>query len=90
MGRLLAQQGFKANPVAEKKAIKRPIFIISGVAMLFIEMILFVIRTHEMDRAMRQKQAKQSKLRESGVRGRGSGGAFGYYTANTAREFKED
>ncbi|CAB9502067.1 expressed unknown protein [Seminavis robusta] len=33
--------------------------VISGVAMLFIEMILFVIRTHELDRAMIKKQKKK-------------------------------
>jgi Endoplasmic reticulum-based factor for assembly of V-ATPase len=33
--------------------------VTSGVAMLFIEMLLFVIRTHEMDRQMRKKQKKK-------------------------------
>ena len=44
--------------------------------MLMIEMILFVIRSHEMDKATRKK-AKTSKP-----------GAFGHYTANTERNFK--
>lgn len=46
--------------------------------MLIVEMILFVIRSHEMDKAMRKK-AKKSKR-----------GAFGHYTADTARHFKGD
>jgi hypothetical protein len=33
--------------------------VISGVAMLFIEMILFVIRTHTMDKSVRKKAAKK-------------------------------
>jgi Endoplasmic reticulum-based factor for assembly of V-ATPase len=66
--------------------IKRVIVsVISGVAMLFIEMILFVIRTHEMDKAMRHKQAKQTRLH-----GGAGVGAFGPYSAKTARDFKED
>jgi hypothetical protein len=40
-------------------------------------MILFVIRTHEMDKAVRKK-SKKSKP-----------GPFGYYTANTAKNFQE-
>jgi hypothetical protein len=35
--------------------------VISGVGMLFIEMILFVIRTHTMDKVMRKKAKKKSK-----------------------------
>ena len=50
--------------------------VVSGVLMLMIEMILFVIRSHEMDSAMRKKE-KTSKP-----------GAFGYYTSNTQRHFK--
>jgi hypothetical protein len=33
--------------------------VVSGVAMLFIEMILFVIRTHTLDKSVRRKQAKK-------------------------------
>lgn len=50
--------------------------VVSGALMLMIEMILFVIRSHEMDKAMRTK-AKTQKV-----------GAFGYYTAKTKRHFK--
>jgi Endoplasmic reticulum-based factor for assembly of V-ATPase len=52
--------------------------VVSGVLMLFIEMILFVIRTHEMEHAMLKKQ-KRSK-----------DGPFGHYTADTVRTYKED
>mmetsp|Transcript_14446 Transcript_14446/g.22575 ORF Transcript_14446/g.22575 Transcript_14446/m.22575 type:complete len:82 (-) Transcript_14446:74-319(-) len=34
--------------------------VVSGVAMLFIEMILFVIRTHEFDKAMSKKKRKKT------------------------------
>lgn len=52
--------------------------VISGVLMMFIEMILFVIRTHEMDKAIRKKSKKQQV------------GAFGFYTAETVKTYKED
>jgi hypothetical protein len=55
--------------------------VVSGVLMLMIEMILFVIRSHEMDKATRQKAKKQANTT--------TGGAFGYYTARTARHFKD-
>jgi hypothetical protein len=59
--------------------IKRIIVgVVSGVIMLFIEMLLFVIRTHEMDEAMRKKAKKKRPE-----------GSFGYYTANTAKTFQE-
>lgn len=50
--------------------------VVSGVVMLMIEMILFVIRSHEIDKAT-SKRARTMKT-----------GAFGYYTANTERHFK--
>jgi len=53
--------------------------VTSGVFMLFVEMLLFVIRTHELDRAMRIKSKKAKQT-----------GPFGYYTSQTARTFKED
>jgi hypothetical protein len=52
--------------------------VISGVAMLFIEMILFVIRTDEMDKAIRKKGKKRKQ------------GPFGYYSSATTKNFKED
>ena len=54
--------------------------VISGVIMLFIEMLLFVIRTHEMDKAMRQK----SKQKQESAR------PFGYYTSRTMKTYKDD
>ena len=50
--------------------------VVSGVLMLMIEMILFVIRSHEMDVASRKK-AKKARP-----------GAFGHYTSHTERHFK--
>lgn len=59
--------------------IKRVIAgVISGVLMLFIEMILFVIRTNEMDKALRKKQRKSCHQ-----------GPFGYYTATTSKTYKD-
>jgi hypothetical protein len=52
--------------------------VISGVMMLFIEMILFVIRTDEMDKAIRKKGKKRKQ------------GPFGYYSSATSKNFKED
>lgn len=67
--------------------IKRVIAgVVSGVLMLFIEMLLFVIRTHEMDRALRRKQ-RQSDHRQQ--QHQGGGGPFGYYTATTSRTYKD-
>jgi guanylate kinase len=51
--------------------------VISGVMMLFIEMILFVIRTDEMDKAIRKKGKKRKQ------------GPFGFYSSATSKTFKE-
>jgi hypothetical protein len=51
--------------------------VVSGVLMLFIEMILFVIRTHEMDKAMRRKDRKRTVQ------------PFGVYTAASAKNFTD-
>mmetsp|Transcript_27519 Transcript_27519/g.77138 ORF Transcript_27519/g.77138 Transcript_27519/m.77138 type:complete len:337 (+) Transcript_27519:86-1096(+) len=48
--------------------------VISGVVMLFIEMILFVIRTHEFELHNRKKEKKNRKK------------AFGHYSSNTPRD----
>jgi len=52
--------------------------VVSGVIMLFIEMLLFVIRTHEMDKALRRKERKS-----------GNQGPFGYYKSTTSKTFKD-
>jgi len=49
--------------------------VVSGVAMLFIEMILFVIRNHEMDRFMTKKMKTQKK------------NPFGYVKSREKRTF---
>lgn len=51
--------------------------VVSGVAMLFIEMILFVIRTHEMDEAMRKKKKKSKK----------NPSPFGHYSSATEKTY---
>jgi hypothetical protein len=53
--------------------------VVSGVMMLFIEMILFVIRTHEMDKAMLQKRKKQGHIT--------SLSPFGYYKSTTTKTY---
>jgi Endoplasmic reticulum-based factor for assembly of V-ATPase len=56
--------------------IKRIIVgVVSGVAMLFIEMLLFVIRTHEMDKAMRKKAKKKPS-------------PFGHYSSESAKLYQ--
>ena len=48
--------------------IKRVIVgVVSGVFMLFIEMILFVIRTHEFETHQRKKQKKKKRVQPFGV-----------------------
>jgi hypothetical protein len=54
--------------------------VMSGCGMLFVEMLLFVIRTHELDRAVRSK-SRQAKNQP---------GPFGYYTSKTAKTFKDE
>jgi Endoplasmic reticulum-based factor for assembly of V-ATPase len=45
--------------------IKRVIIgVVSGVCMLFVEMILFVIRTHTLDEAVRKKERKHNKTKD--------------------------
>ena len=67
------------QPKAGGTDIKRVIAgVVSGVLMLFIEMLLFVIRTHEMEKALRRKQRKTGKQ-----------GPFGYYTATTSKTYKD-
>jgi len=82
----LLDKFWPADPSAKPNAtdIKRVIAgVTSGVLMLFIEMILFVIRTHEMDKALRRKQRKSSRLGQQQ-------GPFGYYTAATSRTYTHE
>lgn len=59
--------------------IKRIIVgVVSGVLMLFVEMLLFVIRTHEMDEAMRKKSKKKKPT-----------GPFSHYTSKTIKVYQE-
>lgn len=53
---------FGKQDIDPRKADIRSVIagVISGVAMLFIEMILFVIRTHEFERALAKKKRKKS------------------------------
>ena len=58
--------------------IKRVIIgVISGVAMMFIEMILFVIRTHEFEKHSRRKQRRNRKK------------PFGQYSANDVSHYRD-
>jgi Endoplasmic reticulum-based factor for assembly of V-ATPase len=69
------QQGMRHHtPVDIKKVM---IGVISGVAMLFIEMTLFVIRTHEFE-SHQLKKAKMNKLKPTSQ-------AFGPYSSNTPK-----
>lgn len=54
--------------------------VVSGVFMLFVEMILFVIRSHELDASVRKK----SKRKENRAN------AFGYTQKNMARVYVID
>jgi hypothetical protein len=54
--------------------------VISGVAMLFIEMILFVIRTHEMEAALRKKERQKHHQKTGGLQ------PFGVYTKPVTSE----
>ena len=62
------------NPTDIRKVIAG---VVSGVVMLFIEMILFVIRTHEMDRVMLMKNRKKGSVKP-----------FGPYSSKTSKTFK--
>jgi hypothetical protein len=62
--------------------IKRVIIgVISGVAMMFIEMILFVIRTHEFEEHNRKKKMMKEKRGKGGVR------PFGAYSKDMPAEY---
>ncbi|GKY95042.1 hypothetical protein MPSEU_000468500 [Mayamaea pseudoterrestris] len=50
--------------------------VVSGVVMLIVEMLLFVIRTHEMDKAMRKKTRKKTVK------------PFGPYSSASVKTFK--
>lgn len=50
--------------------------VVSGVLMMIIEMLLFVIRTHEIDRATRSKSKKRIGTQP-----------FGHYSSNTEKRF---
>ena len=54
--------------------------VVSGVFMLFVEMILFVIRSHELDASVRKK----SRRRENRAN------PFGHTTKNAARVYVRD
>lgn len=51
--------------------------VVSGVAMLFIEMILFVIRTHELENALRKKAKKKGTAVKP----------FGEYSSNSKKTY---
>ena len=55
--------------------------VMSGVGMLFVEMMLFVIRTHEFERGMRRKDKKQKQ--QLG----GSQQPFGAYSSATEKTY---
>jgi hypothetical protein len=57
--------------------------VVSGVLMLFIEMILFVIRTHEVDKAMMLKQKKKRNNNTDPS----SLSPFGHYTSKTTKTY---
>lgn len=67
----------RGNPVDVRKVI---IGVVSGVLMLFIEMLLFVIRTHEFDRGLRRKEKKNAK--KSKVK------PFGEYSSANEKTFE--
>jgi Endoplasmic reticulum-based factor for assembly of V-ATPase len=52
--------------------------VISGVLMLFIEMLLFVIRTHELDKALVKKKKKYFSSSQH---------PFGHYTAKSTKSY---
>lgn len=52
--------------------------VVSGVLMLFIEMLLFVIRTHELDKALVKKKKKYFSSSQH---------PFGHYTAKSAKSY---
>lgn len=60
--------------------------VVSGVLMMFVEMLLFVIRTHEFDRAITQKKKKRQKNRMNTTSTR----AFGHYTAASSKTYYDD
>jgi len=55
--------------------------VLSGVGMLFIEMMLFVIRTHEFEKGLKRKQHRQ---------GRDKVKPFGDYTSQMEKTFTSD
>jgi hypothetical protein len=66
---------------SSKSDMKRVIIgVVSGVIMLFIEMLLFVIRTHEMDEAMRKKSKRATQTQVP----------FSQYTSETKKTFVEE
>ena len=70
------------NPVDIKKVL---IGVISGVIMLFIEMILFVIRTHEFESYQQQGSSKKSKNNNKKGGKNQHHNPFGYYTSETPK-----
>lgn len=61
--------------------------VMSGVGMLFVEMMLFVIRTHEFERGMRRKQHKQQT--KGGMGGVSvSSTPFGEYSSATEKTYR--
>ena len=64
--------------------IKRVIIgVVSGVLMLFVEMILFVIRTHELESFTRKKEQKQKYKRKKD-------NPFGVYSSNDPATYQDD
>jgi hypothetical protein len=71
----------ESDDSSSKSDMKRVVIgVVSGVIMLFIEMLLFVIRTHEMDEAMRKKSKRATSTQVP----------FSQYTSETKKTFVEE
>jgi hypothetical protein len=81
---LLSSAAKRGNPSADIRRVMAG--VVSGVLMMFVEMLLFVIRTHELDRAITQKKKKRKKSRTNTATTR----AFGRYTAASSRTYYDD
>lgn len=66
------------NATVKKEMRKILLGVVAGVVLLFVELLLFVIRTHALDTAVRKKKTK-----------RGEAKPFGHYTASTSKTYRD-
>lgn len=66
------------NAAVKQEMRKILLGVVAGVVLLFVELLLFVIRTHALDTAVRKKKTKRTAATP-----------FGHYTSSTSKTYRD-